>query len=57
MEPAALQRLITTTLPPTLPPQQTSTVAGYGGEIAGMRERGMEIAAIRSRLAMVYPTR
>jgi len=50
MEPAALQRLITTTLPPTLPPQQTSTVAEYGEEIAGMRERGMEIAAIRSRL-------
>jgi hypothetical protein len=47
---AALQRLITTTLPSVPPPQQTSTVAVYGEEIARMRERGMEIAAIRSRL-------
>ncbi|MDQ2742824.1 MAG: IS21 family transposase [Chloroflexota bacterium] len=45
-----LQRLLTTTLPAVLPPQQTSTVARYGEEIKQMRERGMEMAAIRSRL-------
>jgi transposase len=50
LDAAALQRLITTTLPAVPPPQQTSTVAGYTEEIAAMRERGMEIAAIRSRL-------
>jgi transposase len=47
---AAPQRLITTTLLAVLPPQQTSTVAGYGEEIVQLRARGMEIAAIRSRL-------
>lgn len=45
-----LQPLIATTLPAPLPPQQTSTVAAYREEISQMRERGMEIAAIRSRL-------
>jgi len=45
-----LQQLIAATLPAVLPPQQTSTVAVYGDEIIQMRERGMEIAAIRSRL-------
>lgn len=50
LDPAALQRLIATTLPAVLPPQQTSTVATYGEEIRQMRERGMEMAAIRSRL-------
>jgi transposase len=49
-DPATLQQLIATTLPVIQPPQQTSSVARYGAEIAGMRERGMEIAAIRSRL-------
>lgn len=49
-DPATLQQLITTTLPAVLPPQQTSTVARYGEEIKQMRERGMEMAAIRSRL-------
>lgn len=48
-DPGRLQRLIATTLPVILPPQQTSTVAAYGDEITHMRERGMEIAAIRSR--------
>jgi transposase len=48
---AELHRLLAATLPTPLPPQQTSSVACYGEEIAGMRERGMEIAAIRSRLA------
>lgn len=49
-DPAALHQLIATTLPAMQPPQQTSSVACYREEIAGMRERGMEIAAIRSRL-------
>jgi transposase len=47
---AKLHRLLDTTLPSPLPPQQTSSVAQYRDEIARMRERGMEIAAIRSRL-------
>jgi transposase len=45
-----LQRLLATSLPRVLPPQQTSSVAPYAAEIARMRDRGMEIAAIRSRL-------
>ena len=49
-DPATLHQLITTTLPTVQPPQQTSSVAAYRDEIARMRERGMEIAAIRSRL-------
>ena len=48
--PATLQRLLHDTLPPTLPPQQTSSVARYADEIRVMRERGMEVAAIRGRL-------
>jgi transposase len=48
--PAALQRLVTETLPPPLPPHQTSSVAPYATEIQTMRSQGMEIAAIRSRL-------
>ena len=47
---ATLERLLATTLPTLAPPQQTSAVATYGEEIARMRERGMEMAAIRSRL-------
>ena len=39
-----LQRLLATTLPPPFPPQQTSSVATYAGEIAQLRDRGMEIA-------------
>lgn len=50
LDPATLQQLIVTTLPAVPPPQQTSTVAVYGEEIIQMRERGMEMAAIRSRL-------
>ncbi|MEA2640604.1 MAG: hypothetical protein QOF51_1998, partial [Chloroflexota bacterium] len=38
------------TLPPQLPPQQTSSVAAYATEIAAYRARGLEVAAIRSRL-------
>jgi transposase len=49
-EPAGLHQLLATTLPPVPPPQQISSVASYRGEIAQMRDRGMEIAAIRSRL-------
>ena len=45
-----LQRLLATRLPSPRPPQQTSSVAPYAAEIARMRERGMEIAAIRGRL-------
>ena len=48
--PAALQRLLNDTLPPALPPQQTSSVAGYADEIRALREAGVEVAAIRSRL-------
>lgn len=49
-DPATLHQLIATTLPVVHPPQQTSSVAAYRDEIGAMRERGMEIAAIRSRL-------
>ena len=48
--PAMLHQLVTTTLPAPLPPQQTSSVACYADEIRTMRERGMEVAAIRGRL-------
>jgi len=46
----ALHRLLAETLAPLLPPQQTSSVEMYTEEIAQMRMRGMEIAAIRGRL-------
>lgn len=36
--------------PSTVPPQQTSSVAGYREEIEGWRARGLEVAAIRTRL-------
>ncbi len=48
--PAVLQRLVDTTLPPLLPPQQTSSVAPYADEIRDLRGRGLEVAAIRGRL-------
>src|SRR5258706_15005465 len=47
---AELQRLHVGTLPPLAPPQQRSTVEVYREEIAAMRARGMELAAIRARL-------
>src|SRR5258706_7330120 len=47
---AELQRLHVATLPPLAPPQQRSTVEVYREEIAAMRARGMELAAIRARL-------
>ncbi len=46
----ALQRLLTTTLPPVLPPQQRSSLAPYREEIRTLREQGVEFAAIRVRL-------
>jgi transposase len=46
----ALQELLERTLPKVVPPQQISSVGAYREEILGMRERGMEIAAIRTRL-------
>ena len=50
-DPAALQALLDQTLPPAPPPQQTSTVAAFRDEIAAFRSQGVEIAAIRARLA------
>lgn len=46
----SVQELLDRTMPKVLAPQQTSTVAPYSDEIAQMRARGMEIAAIRTRL-------
>ena len=46
----ALQRLLATTLPATLPPQQHSSLARYREEIRTLREQGVEFAAIRVRL-------
>ena len=43
---AALQRAF----PSPMPPQQTSSLVRFRDEIAALRERGMEIAAIRGRL-------
>jgi transposase len=47
---AELHCRLTTTLPPPVPPQQVSSVAAYAEEIAQLRARGVEIAAIRARL-------
>jgi transposase len=46
----ALQCLLATTLPATLPPQQHSSLAPYREEIRTLREQGVEFAAIRARL-------
>ncbi len=48
---AALQQRLSETLPPVAPPQQTSTVAAFRDEIAALRAQGVELAAIRARLA------
>lgn len=48
---ATLQALLDRTLPPVPPPQQTSSVAAYRDEIASLRTQGVEVAAIRARLA------
>lgn len=45
-----LQQLVRATFPEVVPPQQTSSVAAYADEIAALRERGLEVAAIRTRL-------
>jgi transposase len=47
---AALHRLRAATLPVTPPPQQVSKLAAYREQIATYRARGMEMAAIRTRL-------
>jgi transposase len=49
-----VHRLATETLPEQAPPQQVSTVAAYTTEILDHRARGMEVAAIRSRLEEVH---
>jgi transposase len=48
---ATLQQRLSATLPPVPPPQQTSTVAPFREEIAALRAQGIEVAAIRARLA------
>lgn len=48
---AQVTALLARTLPPAAPPQQTSSVAAYQEEIATLRAQGIEIAAIRARLA------
>jgi transposase len=52
--PAEVRRRLEATQPVALPPQQTSSVAGYAEEIAAYRARGMEVAAIRGRLEEVH---
>ncbi len=49
-----VERLLAATMPVALPPQQTSRVARYRGEIVAYRARGMEVAAIRARLEEVH---
>lgn len=50
-DPATLQALLDRTLPPLPPPQQTSSIAAFRDEIAALRTQGVEVAAIRARLA------
>jgi hypothetical protein len=45
-----LHALLAETLPVVLPPQQLSSVATYAEEIADLRARGLEVAAIKTRL-------
>jgi hypothetical protein len=47
---AEIHRLLAQTMPVTLPPQLTPTVAQYRQEILDCRARGMEVAATRGRL-------
>jgi transposase len=47
---ADLHRLVRTTWPRRLPPQQVSTLAPYTEEVRAYRELGLEMAAIRCRL-------
>lgn len=52
----ALEQVLSATLPAVLPPQQTSTVERYREEIAALRARGLEVAAIRTRLEERHQT-
>jgi transposase len=45
-----LETRLTASLPVTLPPQQVSTVERYREEIVALRARGLEVAAIKTRL-------
>jgi transposase len=45
-----LEQRLAASLPATLPPQQVSTVERYREEIVALRGRGLEVAAIRTRL-------
>ena len=45
-----VERRLVESLPPAPAPQQTSTVAGYAEEILALRARGLEAAAIRTKL-------
>jgi transposase len=45
-----LEARLAATLPAVVPPQQTSTLAAYRDEILAYRARGLEVAAIRTRL-------
>src|SRR4029450_5663820 len=45
-----IHHLLAKTLPVVLPPPHLSSVAGYAEEIADYRARGMEVAAIKTRL-------
>lgn len=47
---AAVHALLEETMPQKAPPQQTSTLEPYAHEVKAMRERDMEIAAIKTRL-------
>jgi len=49
-----VHQLLTTSMPAPPPPQQTSSVAPYAAEIAAYRARGMEVAAIQTRLQEVH---
>jgi transposase len=51
-----LQELLDRTLPKVVPPQQGSTVAPYREEISALRTRGLEVAAIRTRLEERHQT-
>jgi transposase len=46
----ALEARLAASLPATVPPQQVSTVERYREEIVALRARGMEVAAIKTRL-------
>lgn len=49
-EAGTVQRLLTRTLPPALPPQQVSRPTPYRAEIAALWSHGVEMTAIRARL-------